>query len=311
MRTQANEHQSEFEVAKNAFLNDSRGANLTPYDKLPENQDTDHIPLSENPLLKLLFNRDTKASWRQEALLKFMLQKGAIVDACTIEGITPLMASVVKGQPHIAKVLLRYGADPNLATKENCTPLIKAADSCNNEIVKLLLEAGADPNARLKMKEPADCRCHEFASEGAFGSLEACHAPLTALAVATERGNYQVVETLLEHGADPNLTITHHAHGRLFTKRERKKKQDRLQRSSGYRSPSDSDSETEPESEQWKGYISVGTALSWARGDVRDLLLSRGASPKKEEEIRECQCVVEKKRAKRNVWGSDADEGSS
>ena len=62
----------------------------------------------------------------------------------------------------------------------------------------------------------------------------------------------------------------------------------------------------EAESDLWKGYISVATALTWARGEVRELLLKNGANPDVEQAMKECMCVIG--RRKERTFCGDTDD---
>lgn len=87
-------------------------------------------------------------------------------------------SEVARGVDIESKVLdLGYG-DPNPKYAKN-TPLIMAAMGGHNDVVEILLEAGADVHAQGKYQH------------------------WTALFWAIERGNASLVKTLLEHGSDP------------------------------------------------------------------------------------------------------------
>ena len=81
----------------------------------------------------------------------------------------------------IVRLLLSRGADPNIATSESWTPLHWAAYLGKHESVKLLITAGAQVNTQ----------------ESRFG-----HTPLVS---AARTGDLDVIQTLLESGADPKI----------------------------------------------------------------------------------------------------------
>jgi len=95
----------------------------------------------------------------------------------------PLVEAVRHGQPAVVAVLLEAGADPNRADSGGCTPLIAAVESNDPTMVTRLLDSGADPNLRVG-RESA-----------------------TALQRAAYRGAIEVVQLLLEHGADPQSVL--------------------------------------------------------------------------------------------------------
>ena len=113
-------------------------------------------------------------------------------------------------------MLLDRGADPNdrervsihpdvFATENTSTTLVVSAMNGLLEVVQLLLDRGADPNAKVIIKRPPDgptvsatqimwllqCRCSGYHGE-----------PI--LIAAAKVGHLEVVQLLLERGADPN-----------------------------------------------------------------------------------------------------------
>jgi hypothetical protein len=220
---------------------------------------------------------------------------------------TPL--HVIEPNLDLVRLLLKYGADPNAPTTTGITPLMQAAARGDRELVEIFLVAGADPDAQLIVSPLGKRRCSSFI-ERSNSTFRQCDAPLTAMAVAAERGLYEVVELLLKYGADSNKPIKHHAHGRLPSEREKRRQ------ARPYGEPGSSDADIEPE--EWKGYIGVGTALSWARNEVRELLLRNGADPEKEKPLRECDCAIIEKRKEKgwlddseDEWHEDSDEEDS
>ncbi|KAF2442920.1 ankyrin [Karstenula rhodostoma CBS 690.94] len=288
---------SEYELPKTKPYNDNTGDKLLPYDKLSETMlQGVHTKLNDPLYFKIIDQKLTPAL-RQAAIVELLLKKGAPVNAKTQEGRTPLHVAV-DSNLDLVLLLLKYGTDPNVATADGITPLMQAASRGDRELVKILLLAGADPDAQLIVAPLEKRQCASFIARSHW-TFRQCDAPLTAMVVAAERGHYGVVELLLQHGADPNKPIEHHAHGRLPSNRDKRR------RARHHEEPNSSDSEVEPE--EWKGYISIGTALSWARDEVRELLLRNGANPEKEQPLRECDCAVIEKRKERG-WLDDSED---
>lgn len=84
----------------------------------------------------------------------------------------------------IVRILLQYGADTN-AVCGDYTPLIMAIECSNIEAIILLIELGVDVNSQTR---------------GGRDLIET-----TALIEASKRDYIEIVEILLENGADPNI----------------------------------------------------------------------------------------------------------
>lgn len=80
-----------------------------------------------------------------------LLDMGAPVNEAEENGVTPLMAAVVKNRMSLARKLLEQGADVNAATLVSRTsPLMIAARHANKSLISLLLEHGADKTYKDK-----------------------------------------------------------------------------------------------------------------------------------------------------------------
>src|SRR5690606_37560757 len=106
------------------------------------------------------------------------------------EGATPFLRAAQSGDLTLLELLLEYGADPSLNADDGTTPLMAAAgigwvegvtyewsEQESYDTVRFLLELGADVNA---------------------------HGPdgRTALMGAAHKGRTDVVQLLVDHGAD-------------------------------------------------------------------------------------------------------------
>lgn len=288
------------ETIRNVASNDWRGARLVPFDKVT-GQRTGTPARDHEPLLEVIYDSNSNITQRQNAVMELMIRKGANVNARTVEGITPLFICAQNGRVDLARMLLHYGADAKTTATTGCTALMWAARRGDLDMAELLLNSGADADAQQSAPAPERGSCTKFEGRDGF-SLHSCLAPVTSLALAAERGHYSVVKLLLDRKADPNLRIVHHVHGLLQAKDwERRYKHRRAQ---GKQGPEESDLDSDPEPEEWRGYWSVGTALTWARDEVRELLLQYGADPAVEEPIRECECDVP------DYWVDDIAESS-
>jgi len=94
-------------------------------------------------------------AWRDEAVVRLLLERGARIDAKTLLGVTPLLAAAeANGTSAVASLLLDRGADPNAADSRGVSPLIAAATVGNASTAKLLLARGADPAAYVPTPGP-------------------------------------------------------------------------------------------------------------------------------------------------------------
>jgi ankyrin repeat protein len=114
-------------------------------------------------------------------IARALITAGAAVDAANDYGITPLLHASRLGDATMVELLLQAGADPTRAHPEGETPLLAAARAGSVPAARLLLARGIDVNAAEKFQQT------------------------TALMWAAAEGHIDVVDLLLEAGADPNL----------------------------------------------------------------------------------------------------------
>jgi uncharacterized protein len=120
----------------------------------------------------------------------------------------------------IIRLLLSAGADPNLRTFSR-TPLSLAANFGDKEVVQVLLDAGANPSGECwspfsKLRRPKGglafyCNALHIAAEKGFTDVARLllahgaevsardHSGMTALQVARQRHNSEVVDILEQH----------------------------------------------------------------------------------------------------------------
>ncbi|MCY4601266.1 MAG: ankyrin repeat domain-containing protein [Acidobacteria bacterium] len=96
-------------------------------------------------------------------------------------GYTPLLFAARHGDVESAGLLLDAGADANDTAPTGTSVLVVAAHGGHTALARYLLERGADPNA--------------------------AEAGYTALHAAILRGDHQMLQALLMHGADPNTRL--------------------------------------------------------------------------------------------------------
>lgn len=182
--------------------------------------------------------------------LKLLLKKGRkYVNQKTMEGETALtLACCREASVDLVRVLLDNGADVNMGNNEDFTPLHQACKNGKLEIAEVLIEAGANLNAiNYNMWTPlhfaVDANCLDvmmyLISKGADVMIqdECGRTPLflvsdleiaqplikfydfvdtrakdgaTALMIASQGFNVEIVQELLKRGADPNLAAHDH-----------------------------------------------------------------------------------------------------
>jgi phosphate transport system substrate-binding protein len=124
------------------------------------------------------------ASSANVAEIIILLLRGADVNAVDWDGNTPLVLAAANNTPQVIRFLIGKGANVNAANHWGFTPLMYAAiRSSNPEVLRILLEYGADINAAY--------------NDGA-----------TPLMFAAEYNSFEIIQTLLNNGADIALKDT-------------------------------------------------------------------------------------------------------
>jgi ankyrin repeat protein len=150
----------------------TQAATITGFTNVNRNQDFDEYATNSSLMAAII-----SGDWD--------LSEQAILDKANLNrydwdlNYSPLGMAIERGQPDIVKLLLAAGADPRNGSLE-ATALGLAASRGEGEIVQLLIDAKADLNAPVAAKG------------------------WTALMTAIEREHLEVVELLLQFGANPN-----------------------------------------------------------------------------------------------------------
>ncbi|QGI76842.1 unnamed protein product [Fusarium fujikuroi] len=193
---------------KSALLTAVRGKNHKLIEQLLDrgvspNTGPDHLALKEAVL-----NSDAEA-------VRLLLLFGADPNGTDRDGVTPLFAAVEKSFLAGAVPLLKYGADPRFAMGEdNETPLAAACIANKVNFAHLLLIYGGDPNqltatgetllsSAINKKTPKKF-IDLILDYGADPDLKSREGK-TALFEAIQNSRVDIVNSLLDHGANPNL----------------------------------------------------------------------------------------------------------
>ena len=133
------------------------------------------------------------------------------VNAAQADGTTALGWAAIRNDLDVVDLLLGAGANPNAETDYGVTPLSLACTNRNAVMIERLLKAGANPNARLGTGETPLMTCARTGNVEAVKLLLSRGADLnakedqqghTALMRAVAGKHADVVQTLVEHGAD-------------------------------------------------------------------------------------------------------------
>ena len=128
----------------------------------------------------------TEAMYDEE-LVRKLIDLGADVNlGAELTGFTPLMASL--NNIAIAELLIEKGADIEAKDDDDINALVYASTYNNEEMVKFLLEKGTDANTVCEIEN------------------EHIDISPTPLMNAAYRGNTNIINMLLENGADINYT---------------------------------------------------------------------------------------------------------
>jgi ankyrin repeat protein len=147
---------------------------------------------------------------------RVLLKAGADINAVDPNNMTPLVETLINGHYDFAAFLIDQGANPNLADETGRTPLYAAVDDHtmpesnlpapreidNNltsmDVINKLLAHGANVNAQLIKQTPYRTKV----DRGADTMLTTGATPLLRAAKA---GDAEVIQVLLDKGADPKL----------------------------------------------------------------------------------------------------------
>ena len=149
-----------------------------------------------------------------------MLAQGADVNSVQPDGATALHWAAYHDDSDTAAILLKSGAEPNVANDFGATPLWLACANGSLELVDQLLASGADPTAALPKGETILMTASRTGVVGVVKRLLSRGAEVnaredtrgqTALMWAVAQRNYQVVQALIDAGANLHVrSLTQH-----------------------------------------------------------------------------------------------------
>ncbi|KAI1125655.1 ankyrin repeat-containing domain protein [Nemania abortiva] len=147
-------------------------------------------------------------------LVKLLIEKGASLCVKSPNGLSPLVIASDLGHAEIVRLLIANGANPGASSRIGLTTSLLAASSQGHvEVVEILLDSRADCGTPTKSEQKAlrTSVQSDFADivgeflEGFSVETVEPTSGRSLLSYATEYQNADVVEYLLERGADPSL----------------------------------------------------------------------------------------------------------
>ena len=165
-------------------------------------------------LLELPYTKDSKvlplhhaAEYSSPELVKFLIEKGAKIDATCYNNFTALHLCKT---PEVATVLINAGADTTVIDSWGKTALQFAALSGRTDVAKAMIKAGVKLDlltaTALNMTDEATkmVKANRELLKSSEPDQNVLHRSETPLAIAASNGNLDLVKLYVELGADVN-----------------------------------------------------------------------------------------------------------
>ncbi|XP_076464774.1 uncharacterized protein LOC143296629 [Babylonia areolata] len=147
------------------------------------------IDTQTSPQKDIDFDRTIEA--RSNDCIRLLVKKGAVINHRVYTGNTPLHLAASMGNTVVTAYLLQQGAMQNLRCHEGLTPLFMAVQRGSIDTVRILLN-----------------RLHEVDNSDDDIVNMAAVDNATPLLIAAQEGHEEIIDMLLQNGADPNIQVT-------------------------------------------------------------------------------------------------------
>ena len=145
-----------------------------------------------------------------EEVIFFFIKKGLDITTIKPNGWPLLFSMIVRKHFNVVRYFLKHGVDPEIQDSYGKTALYHAIYSGNIEIVELLLEHGASYSQVIADQEEllfsvaaaGDTEMVKFLLENKANTER--QDKISPLSIASYNGYIEIVQLLLDHGADPN-----------------------------------------------------------------------------------------------------------
>ncbi|MDD9901254.1 MAG: ankyrin repeat domain-containing protein [Alphaproteobacteria bacterium] len=153
----------------------------------------------------------------QVELAQLLLEYGASANKTSNNRVAPLIYAINNNHPKMIPLLIEYGANIEAKDSQGSTALLIAAGSYNDKkchIINALLESGANVNAQDNLGQTALMKTIIYDSWNALHTILRYTPNIniqdnrgnTALIYAVNAGCVDIVQMLLEKGADTQIT---------------------------------------------------------------------------------------------------------